>query len=125
MVSAKLHSSTMRRLRCVRWVLALCCLTVLPGFARTSLSGSLLDPGGSVVPGATIRLVRLADSSQNQTRTDSQGQFSFADLDPGNYDLTAEFPGFVPATRTVALADEQGHTEKLQFAAVSRQVESL
>ncbi len=124
MIGSKL-SSTMRRLRCVSWALGLWCLAVLPGFAAASLSGSLLDPGGGVVPGATIRLVRLADSSQNQTLTDSQGKFSIANLNPGEYHLTAEFPGFAPATRTVALADGQGHTENLRFVAVSRQVESV
>jgi len=84
-----------------------------------------LDTRGGVVPGATIRLVRLSDSSENQTCTDRQGQFSFANLHPGEYHLTAEFPGFAPATRLVVLADEQGHTEKLQFFKVSRQVESV
>ena len=125
MTATKLQNSTMRRLRCVRWALMLWCLAVLPAFAVTRLSGSLLDPGGGVVPGATIRLVRLADSSQNQTRTDTQGQFSFTKVNPGEYHLTAEFPGFAPATRTVALADGQVSTEKLQFVAVSRQVESV
>ena len=120
-----LKSATIRRLRCVGWALALWCLAVLPGFAVTSLSGRLLDPGGGIVPGATIRLVRLADSAQSQTNTDSQGQFTFANLNPGEYRLTAEFPGFAPLTRTLTLADEQGHTEKLQLVAVSRQVESV
>ena len=67
MIGSKL-SSTMRRLRCVSWALGLWCLAVLPGFAAASLSGSLLDPGGGVVPGATIRLVRLADSSRGHQR---------------------------------------------------------
>ena len=125
MIGGKLRISAMGRLRCVGWALALWCLAALPGFAVTSLSGSLLDPGGGIVPGATVRLVRLADSSQDQTRTDSQGQFSFASLNPGEYHLTAEFPGFAPATRTVALADEKNYTENLQFVVVSRQVESV
>ena len=125
MSGIRLQGSTIRRLRCVSLALALSCLAVLPGFAAASLSGRLLDPRGGVVPGATIRLVRLADSAQNQTLTDSQGQFSVANLNPGEYHLTAEFPGFEPATRTVALADGQGHTENLQFVAVSRQVASV
>lgn len=84
-----------------------------------------MDPAGGVVPGATVRLLRLADSSQNQTLTDNQGQFFFANLDPGEYSLRAEFPGFAAAMRDVALEDEQGRTEKLQFAAVSGQFDSV
>ena len=125
MIRARVQCSTMRRLRCVRWVLALWCLAVVSGFAATSLSGRVLDPGGGVVPGATIRLIRLADSSQVQTRADSEGQFSFGNLDAGDYSLMAEFPGFTPATRTLALADEQGHTENLKFVSVSPQTESV
>ena len=84
-----------------------------------------MDPNGSVVPGATIRLLRLADSSRTEAVTDSQGRFLFANLSPGEYDLTAELAGFAPVSRAVALEDEQGHTEKIQFVAVSRQSESV
>lgn len=125
MIGVWSRSSTIRPLLRVGLSLALWCLAVVPGSAATSLAGSLLDPGGSVVPGATIRLVRLADSSENQTRTDSLGQFSFVNLSPGEYHLTAEFPGFAPATRIVVLADELSRTEKLQFATVSQQIESV
>ena len=41
------------------------------------------------------------------------------------YHLSAEFPGFEPVTRTVALTDDEGHTEKLQFVAISRKSESV
>jgi len=125
MICARLHMSTMRVLRSVSWALALSCLAVLPGFAATSLSGSVVDARSGVVPGATIRLVRLSDSSENHTCTDGQGQFSFANLHPGEYQVTAELPGFAPATRLVTIADEQGQTEALQFVKVSRQVESV
>lgn len=119
------RSSVVGCLLHVSCALTLWCLVALPAFAATSLSGSLLDPAGGVVPGATVRLLRLVDSSQSETLTDSQGQFFFARLNAGEYHLTAEFPGFAPATRTVALADEQESSEKIQFVAVSRQIESV
>lgn len=97
----------------------------LPAFAASSLRGSLLDPAGSVVAGATIRLSRLGDSSQKETITNSLGQFSFANLNPGDYQLSAECPGFAPVLRTVALANEEAHSEKIQFIALPRQIESV
>src|SRR5262249_56035397 len=69
--------------------------------AAASLSGNLTDPQGAVIPGAIVRLLRRADSSPQETHTDSQGQFSFANLDPGEYRLTGESPGFSPVTRTI------------------------
>lgn len=84
-----------------------------------------MDPDGNVIPGATIRLLRLADSSRNETVTDSQGQFFFTNLSSGEYDLSAEFHGFAPVKRTVALADKQNRTEKIQLLAFSSQNESI
>ena len=125
MTSICRQSWTIRWLRCVGSVLALWYLVVLPASAATSLSGSLLDPAGGVVPGATVRLLRLADSSLHETHSDGHGQFFFANLSAGEYHLTAESPGFAPTNRTVALADELSHTEEIQFVAVSRQIESV
>jgi Carboxypeptidase regulatory-like domain len=125
MISIRRLRSVVRRLLCVSSAFVLWCSVVPPAFAATSLSGSVSDPAGSVVPGATIHLLRLADSSPNETLTDGQGQFFFANLNPGEYHLTAEFAAFAPVTRTVALADEQGHTEQIQFVAVSRQNQSV
>lgn len=81
----------------------------------TSLTGSLTDPQGSVVAGASVRLLRRADSSSRETQTDGQGEFSFSNLDAGEYRLTAESPGFAPITRTIVLFDGS-RTERIQFS---------
>ena len=125
MTGIRPQSSMIRRLLFVSSAFALLCFFVLPAFAATSLSGSLTDPAGGVVPSATIRLLRLADSIPNETFTDTQGQFFFANLSPGEYRLTAESPGFAPVVRSLTLAEDQGHLEKIRFAAISRQSESV
>jgi hypothetical protein len=113
-----------RRLR-ISPAFVVCCLLVSPAFAASSLSGSVLDPNGSVVPGATIRLLDLADSSGNSTQSDDQGRFFFGNLSPGEYKLTAEFPGFAPATRNLVLADKPNQTETIHLGAISGQNESV
>jgi hypothetical protein len=123
MSSSNRRTSYRHLLRRVSSAFALLCLFVFPAFAATSLSGSLTDPVGGIVQSATIRLLRLPDSSPYETFTDTQGQFFFANLSAGEYRLTAEFPGFAPVVRTLTLADDQGHAEKIQFAAISRQSE--
>ena len=119
------QSSTIRGLLCLGSAFVLWCIVVLPAFAATSLSGNVTDPTGGVVPGATIRLSRRAGALPNETLTDNQGHFSFVNLNPGEYELRAEFCGFAPVTRTVALTDEQHHTEKIKFVAIPRQSESI
>ncbi len=108
-----------RLLRLVGAAFVLCFASVNAAVAATSLSGNLTDPDGGVVPGATVRLLRRADSSRNETQTDGQGQFFFANLDAGEYRLTAEFPGFAPITRTIALADDDKRTERIQFSDIA------
>src|ERR1700748_148930 len=109
----------LRRSLCVGSAFVLWCLVVFPAFAVTSLSGSVTDRSGDIIRGVTIRLVCLADSSVNETVTDSQGLFFFANLRPGEYGLTAKFSGFAPVSKTVVLADEQGPTENTRFVTIS------
>ena len=92
--------------------------------AATSLSGNITDPDGSVVVGATVRLLRQADSLRRETQTDSQGQFFFSRVDAGEYRLTAEYPGFAPIMRTIALSDGN-LTENIQFSHIASQTESI
>jgi hypothetical protein len=125
MTSIRDENSIIQTLLTVGSAFLLCCIVTLPTFAGTSLSGSLTDPAGGVVPGAAIRLMYLADSSLTETLTDNQGQFSLANLNPGEYRLTAEFPGFAPVARTLTLGDKAGYTEKIQFVAVAQQKESV
>lgn len=125
MTSIRSENSIIRILLTACSAFLLWCIATSPGFAATSLSGRLTDPAGGLVPGAAIRLVHLADSSLNETLTDSQGQFFLANLNPGEYRLTAEFPGFAPVTRTLTLGDKQGYTEKIQFVGFAQKQESV
>ena len=125
MTRTRLENSIARTLRYISSALALWYSLVIPALAASRLSGSLTDPSGGVVAGATIRLLRMADSSLKRTLTDSQGQFSFANLTPGEYRLVAEFPGLRPATRRIALADAQNRIETVRFSGVASETESV
>src|SRR5262249_25500693 len=114
-----------------RFLQFVCSLLMLGPFAlwapaaiATTLSGNITDPQGNVVAGATVRLLRRADSSHRETQTDSEGQFSLSNMDSGEYRLTAEYPGFAPLTRTIALSDGS-RTENIQFSDIASQSESV
>ncbi len=99
-------------------------LFIPAALAAASLSGNLTDPQGEVVAGATVRLLRRADSSSRETQTNSEGHFSFSNIDSGEYRLTVEYPGFAPISRTVVLSDGTG-TEDIQFSDIASQSESV
>jgi hypothetical protein len=101
------------------------CLSVLTALAGSGITGSLTDPQGLPVSGATVRLVRHADSSRRDVKTDEQGHFTFGAVDPGEYKLIAEFSGFPTIDRTIVVSTDGTKLENLQFSQVASQTESV
>jgi hypothetical protein len=58
------------------------------------LDGHVTDPSGSFVPNATVTITSAERQFTSTVKTDSGGRYSFANLAPGNYDLTVEAAGF-------------------------------
>ena len=58
-----------------------------------SISGTVRDATGLVLPGVTVEALDAAGASQ-VTFTDGTGQFTFGGLAPGSYELTFSLPGF-------------------------------
>lgn len=105
--------------------LLLCCLgSIQTASASTDLIGNLTDPRGRLVPAATIRLLRRADSTLVETKSDFHGRFSFVGIDGGEYRLTAESPGFSVLTLTIAVQPGGQQIETLQFSTLKSQNES-
>jgi type 1 fimbria pilin len=64
------------------------------------ITGTVFDPTGAVVPGATVTALHEATGiSQTQTTTDA-GLYSFASLPVGTYTITVEKSGFKTARQT-------------------------
>ena len=106
-------------------VLSLCTLAPLLPAAESAISGELKDPQNRSVSGATITILRRADSSRRETQTDDQGQFAFPSLEPGEYRLTAESAGFPIITRTVTVSQNGTQVESLQFSQIASQNQSV
>jgi len=68
--------------------------------AGGSLTGTVTDPSGAVVPGATVTLVNTALNTRFQTNSNAQGSYSFPALAVGHYDVTFEATGFKPQKKT-------------------------
>ena len=62
--------------------------------ASGSLSGTLSDPTGAVIPKGTVTAEDVARGIRLSATVDANGQYRFTNLLPGTYDLTAQIPGF-------------------------------
>jgi Carboxypeptidase regulatory-like domain len=58
------------------------------------LSGVVTDPSGAAIGGANVKLMDENNSVVSQTTTDSNGNYSFSSLSPGNYRVQTESRGF-------------------------------
>jgi hypothetical protein len=80
--------------------LALILLSALSLFAQaaptTSLSGTVADASGAVVPNAALDLTNIATHWNHKASTDQQGRFQFTLVPPGRYDLQVSAQGFTP-----------------------------
>ncbi|HET9742120.1 MAG TPA: TonB-dependent receptor [Terriglobales bacterium] len=84
-------------------VVVLLCAVVLgalPVLAQTgtsSVRGTVDDPQGRVIPGATVTLTSTENNAVRTQKTGPAGNFSFDLLPPGDYKLEAEAPNFKKA----------------------------
>ena len=93
----------MRGCAATRWKVTLgVLLAVMIGFSSNAwaqagtatLTGTVKDAQGSVVPGATVTAAQPATGSTRNTTTNVQGVFTFPGLTPGLYNVKVELTGF-------------------------------
>lgn len=77
--------------------LAFFCALTAPITAQVSsaeLSGSILDGTGAAVVNAKVRATNVATNREHDTVSDATGKFIIPLLQPGDYTITVEAPGF-------------------------------
>jgi Carboxypeptidase regulatory-like domain/TonB dependent receptor/TonB-dependent Receptor Plug Domain len=65
-----------------------------------AISGTILDPQGSAVPGVTVTVKNLETGSVRETSSNGIGVYRVVGLAPGRYEIQTKAPGFNPETRT-------------------------
>src|SRR5437016_3407788 len=70
-----------------------------------SISGTVKDATGGVIPGAMITVTNESLRTEFKTMTDPRGYFSFPNLAVGRYELTIECRGFKPLKRAGLVID--------------------
>ena len=75
---------------------------------NASLRGTVSDPSGAVIPGATVTLTEKNTGQNKVAQSDGSGIYTFNALAPGDYSVTAERQGFKKqAVAQVVLIPEQ------------------
>ena len=79
------------------------CHSVIRDVSR--ISGSLVDPTGAEIPGATIEIFGLAEKSRPKVSGTSSrsGSFVFETVAPGDYEVVIRSPGFAPVVMPIRL----------------------
>lgn len=77
-------------------------LTPIAASAQTtaSITGTVTDDTGAVVPQATIAVTNIATGQKRSLVSDSRGQYSALSLEVGQYEVRAESGGFTPIVRS-------------------------
>jgi len=78
-------------------MLGLCLVISLPSRAQVAggtLSGTITDPSGSVVPNAEVAIKNSATGVSRNVTTNADGFYSAANLVPGNYEVSVSAAGF-------------------------------
>jgi TonB family protein len=74
----------------------------LPGQIQTgSVSGTIYDQSGAVVPGVIVRLSSPIDASTQTAVTNERGAYAFPRVNVGQYNFEARLPGFMNHSRAI------------------------
>jgi hypothetical protein len=93
-------------------LLALLLLSVSTAIAQTdkaSLRGTLIDPAGAGIGGASVKLINEETGQTRTTTSSNEGEYILASLPPGNYRLEITRTGFVFFSQPVILRVNQEH----------------
>ena len=93
---------TFRWLTRIAVFIALCTAggaTLVAQLQSGRILGTVYDPQHAGIPGATVVITNLATNIAKTVITDSEGNYAVTPLDPGNYRVSAEIPGFQTTVR--------------------------
>ena len=90
-------------------VLLLGLLACVPVFSQTfgEITGEVKDSAGAIIVGAKVTATNTGTSAERDTLTNGAGVYSFPSLQPGDYDVRVEQPGFRAAVSHIELQVQQ------------------
>src|SRR5215212_9589630 len=93
---------------------------------QTQIGGTVSDPSGAVIPGATITLLNIVNGGQRTATSDAQGRYTILQVAPGPYRVTAKAAGFTDVVvNEIQLSVNQPATVDLTFEKVGATKETI
>ena len=77
---------------------------------KSSLSGTVTDSSGGVLPGVSVSIKSLATGETKEVTTNTSGAYSFVSLDPGKYTVTVSLSNFKTTKMDVTLVTAYAST---------------
>jgi TonB family protein len=68
-----------------------------------SLSGTVYDPTGAVLPGVTVRIFNRSGGVDRTAVTNDRGGYALPQINAGDYTFEVRLPGFANHTRTILI----------------------
>src|ERR1043165_8414662 len=81
-----------------------------------SIQGIVKDPGGALVPNATITVTQPVTGYRQTTQTDAQGAFKLVNVPFNTYKVRAEATGFQPAEQSIDLESTVPYNVELSLS---------
>jgi hypothetical protein len=91
-----------------------------------TISGTISDKSGALVPNATVSLTNLATGVTSTVTTNAQGLYSLPNLLPGNYQQTVSAAGFEKAVRkgiVLTVGSQMVSNVEMKVGAITESVE--
>jgi hypothetical protein len=98
----------LRRIALVSLLLLGAASTAFAQFDRGTISGTVKDAQGGIVPGATVTVTSTQTQQSNTTVTDGSGFYTFPNLNAGRYEMAVELSGFKKISRSNVQLDAAG-----------------
>jgi hypothetical protein len=67
--------------------------------STASINGTVTDPSGALIPGATVTLKNVATNVERSTTTNTAGNYVLVNINPGRYTVTVHKDGFTTASQ--------------------------
>src|SRR5262252_3758023 len=96
-------------------VLALSAVAFAQSTTTGSIGGVVTNPNKEVVSGAAVTVKNLGTNKEDTSTTDDQGRFKVVNLQPGNYSVSVNAPGFSELTQDKVVV-EIGRETSLDIA---------
>src|SRR5881275_591615 len=98
-------------------------LLVSNSFAQSTTAGDIVgtvsDPSGAIVSGATVTLKNNASGETQTTTSTSAGEYRFSLLRPGTYTVSIQAAGFQNVSRNVTVGVGQTTRNNVAMAVTS------